>query len=54
MPVMYYDKTSKGSEAYELVCHEIHGEPLELPKKKRRGIFSFKKNSGKENHSDNE
>ena len=54
MPVMYYDKTSKGSEAYELVCHEILGEPLELPKKKRRGIFSFKKNSGKENHSDNE
>ncbi len=53
-PVMYYDKASKGAEAYELVCHEILGEPLELPKKKRRGIFSFKKNSGKESHSDSE
>ncbi|MCR4794760.1 MAG: AAA family ATPase [Ruminococcus sp.] len=41
MPVMYYDKTSKGAEAYELVCHELLGEPLELPKKKK--IFSFKK-----------
>ena len=41
-PVMYYDKGSKGSEAYELVCHEMLGEPLELPKKKK--IFSFKKN----------
>jgi chromosome partitioning protein len=40
-PVMYYDKASKGSEAYELVCHELLGEPLELPKKKK--IFSFKK-----------
>lgn len=42
-PVMYYDKSSKGAEAYELLCHEILGEPLELPKKKRRGIFSFTK-----------
>ena len=41
-PVMYYDKASKGAESYELVCHEILGEPLELPKKKK--IFSFKKN----------
>ncbi|MBP5431862.1 ParA family protein [Ruminococcus sp.] len=41
-PVMYYDKGSKGSEAYELVCHEMLGEPLELPKKKK--IFSFRKN----------
>ena len=41
-PVMYYDKASKGSEFYELVCHEMLGEPLELPKKKK--IFSFKKN----------
>lgn len=40
-PVMYYDKASKGSEAYELVCHELLGEPLELPRKKK--IFSFKK-----------
>ena len=41
-PVMYYDKGSKGSEAYELVCHEMLGEPLELPMKKK--IFSFRKN----------
>ncbi|WP_019679747.1 ParA family protein [Ruminococcus flavefaciens] len=41
-PVMYYDKASKGAESYELVCHEILGETLELPKKKK--IFSFKKN----------
>lgn len=42
-PIMYYDKSSKGAEAYELVCHELLEEPLELPKKKRRGIFNFKK-----------
>ncbi|MBO5384343.1 MAG: ParA family protein [Ruminococcus sp.] len=42
-PVMYYDKSSKGAEAYELLGHEILGEALDLPKKKRRGIFSFKK-----------
>ncbi|NLT10422.1 MAG: ParA family protein [Ruminococcus sp.] len=43
MPVMYYDKHSKGAEAYELLGHEMLGEPLELPKKKKRGIFTFKK-----------
>ena len=42
-PVMYYDKTSKGAEAYELLGHELLGEPLELAPKKRRGIFNFKK-----------
>ena len=42
-PIMYYDKSSKGAEAYELLGHELLGEPLQLPKKKRRGIFSFKK-----------
>lgn len=47
-PVMYYDKSSKGAVSYELVCHELLGEPLELPKKKRRGIFNFKRNKGKE------
>ena len=47
-PVMYYDKSSKGAEAYELVCHEMLGEPLELPQKKRRGIFTFNKKNGKE------
>ncbi|MBR4628472.1 MAG: ParA family protein [Ruminococcus sp.] len=40
-PVMYYDKASKGAESYELLCHELLGEPLELPKKKK--LFSFKK-----------
>ncbi|MCM1006503.1 MAG: ParA family protein [Ruminococcus flavefaciens] len=42
-PVMYYDKSSKGAEAYELLGHELLGEALELPQKKRRGIFNFKK-----------
>lgn len=42
-PIMYYDRSSKGADAYELVCREILGEPLVLPKKKRRGIFNFKK-----------
>lgn len=42
-PVMYYDKSSKGSEAYELLGHELLCEALELPQKKRRGIFNFKK-----------
>ena len=40
-PVMYYDKASKGAESYELFCHELLGEPLELPKKKK--ILSFRK-----------
>ena len=42
-PVMYYDKSSKGADAYELLGHEFLGEPLVLKEKKRRGIFSFKK-----------
>lgn len=42
-PVMYYDKSSKGTESYTLLGLEILGEPLELPQKKRRGIFNFKK-----------
>lgn len=42
-PVMYYDKTSKGTDAFTLLGLEILGEPLELPQKKRRGIFNFKK-----------
>ena len=40
-PVMYYDKSSKGAESYELVCHEMLGEPLELPKKRK--IISLRK-----------
>jgi len=46
-PVVYYDKGSKGSDSYTLLGLELLGEPLELPKKKRRGIFSFSKNSKK-------
>lgn len=42
-PVIYYDKASKGSESYILLGLELLGEPLVLPQKKRRGIFSFKK-----------
>lgn len=42
-PVMYYDKTSKGTESYILLGLELLGEPLELPQKKKRGIFNFKK-----------
>ena len=46
-PVVYYDKGSKGADSYTLLGLELLGEPLELPKKKRRGIFSFSKNSKK-------
>jgi len=42
-PVMYYDRNSKGAEAYELLGHEILGEELKLDKKKRKGLFSFGK-----------
>lgn len=45
LPVMYYDRNSKGAEAYELLGHELLGEPLKLKEKKRRGIFSFKKSN---------
>lgn len=37
-PVYYYDRTSKGSEAYEMVCHEMLGEPL-VPDVKPRGFI---------------
>jgi len=47
-PVLYYDRTSKGAESYELLGHELLGEPLELPKKKRRGIFTFNKKKKEE------
>lgn len=42
-PVMYYDKTSKGTDSYTLLGLELLGEPTVLPQKKRRGIFTFKK-----------
>jgi chromosome partitioning protein len=48
-PVMYYDKTSKGAEFYELLGHELLGEAQRIAKKKKRPLFSFSKNSGKEN-----
>lgn len=41
-PVFYYDRTSKGSEAYEMVCHEMLGEPLEPDIKPRGFIFRRK------------
>jgi chromosome partitioning protein len=46
-PVMYYDKSAKGTDSYTLLGLEMLGEPLELPEKKRRGIFSFKKKKKK-------
>lgn len=42
-PIMYYDKASKGSDSYTLLGLELLREPLVLPQKKRRGIFTFKK-----------
>ena len=41
-PIMYYDRSSRGAESYELLCHEMLGEPL-VVKKRRRGIFSLNK-----------
>jgi len=49
-PVMYYDKTSKGTEFYEMLGHELLGEAQEVSRKKRRPLFSFGKSNGKENH----
>ena len=39
-PVFYYDRSSKGAEAYEMVAHELLNEPLEPDRKPRRFIFS--------------
>ena len=39
-PVMYYDKSSKGAEAYELLGMEISGEKQKP--KERRKLFSRK------------
>ncbi|MCD7811044.1 MAG: AAA family ATPase [Ruminococcus sp.] len=50
MPVMYYDKNSKGADFYEMLGHEILGESPTVSKKKKRPLFSFGKSSGKENH----
>ena len=40
-PVHYYDRTSKGAKAYEMLCHEMLGEPLEPDTKPR--LFLFRK-----------
>lgn len=39
-PVFYYDRGSKGSDAYELLGHELLGEPPEIEKRQRHFIFS--------------
>ena len=41
-PVFYYDRSSKGSEAYEMLGHELLGEPLVPDTKPKRFIFSRK------------
>lgn len=41
-PVFYYDRTSKGSEAYEMLAHEMLGEPLVPDIKPKRSIFTRK------------
>ena len=41
-PVFYYDRMSKGSEAYEMLAHELLGEPLVPDIKPKRFIFSRK------------
>ena len=41
-PVMYYDKSSKGAEYYELLGHELLHEKSE-PVKKKKGLFSRKR-----------
>ncbi|MCQ2490493.1 MAG: AAA family ATPase [Ruminococcus sp.] len=46
-PIAYYDKSSKGSDSYFLLGQELLGEPLVLPKKRRRGIFTFSKDTKK-------
>lgn len=40
-PVMYYDRSSKGSESYEFLGHEILNETI--PKKEKKGLFKRKK-----------
>lgn len=41
MPVMYYDKNSKGTEAYERLCCEITGDTY-VEKKKKPKLFGKK------------
>ena len=41
VPVMYYDKSSKGTESYTLLGLELLGEPLELPQKNRLDVLKL-------------
>lgn len=42
-PIFYYDRSSKGAESYEMVAHEMLGEPLVSDIKPRGFIFGRKK-----------
>lgn len=44
-PVLYYDKNSKGAQSYELLGHELLGEPPEILHKPKRSLFSRKSSS---------
>ncbi len=39
-PVFYYDRSSKGADSYELLGHEMLGEPLEVENRRKRLLFS--------------
>ena len=41
-PVFYYDRSSRGAESYEMLGHELLGEPLIPDVKPKRFIFSRK------------
>lgn len=41
-PVFYYERSSRGAEAYEMLAHEMLGEPLEPDIKPRGFIFRRK------------
>lgn len=47
-PVLYYDKGSKGSEAYEDLGYELLNEPKPEPEKKKKHLFFGKKKKDKE------
>lgn len=42
-PVFYYDRSSKGAEAYEMLAHELLGEPLVPDRKPRHSLFGKRK-----------
>lgn len=41
-PIFYYDRGSKGAEAYEMLAHELLGERIQPDKKPRHFLFSSK------------